>query len=240
MWSVSQKGINPGMIDQIVQTSQLAMLVGGGPVALRDLRALCARAGAVVGVDGGANRLAAAGIVPDAVLGDLDSLDESTRAALPSGRLHRIAEQDTTDFEKALMRVSAPVILGLGFLGARRDHELANYNALLRFAHRRCVLVGRDEVVMLAPPALRLDCAAGTRVSLVPLVPVTGQSRGLEWPIDGIAFAPGGRMGTSNRATGAVDLRMDGPGMLLILPRSELGRLQRALLAQPGEWPVRA
>ncbi len=62
----------------------------------------------------------------------------------------------------------------------------------------------------------------GTRVSLYPMGPARGSSQGLEWPIDGIDFAPGQRVGTSNRATGLVSLRVQGP-MLLMLPRDCLG-----------------
>ena len=41
---------------------------------------------------------------------------------LAPGVLRPITEQDSTDFEKCLRRISAPEILGFGFLGARVDH----------------------------------------------------------------------------------------------------------------------
>jgi len=60
--------------------------------------------------------------------------------------------------------------------------------------------------------------------------PVTGRSAGLRWPIEGLHFAPAGRVGTSNEASASqVDLDFDGPGMLLILPRSELAALVKGL-----------
>ena len=82
--------------------------------------------------------------------------------------------------------------------------------------------------VTLDPPRLTLPLMPGTRVSLYPMGPARGTSQGLEWPIDGILFAPGGRVGTSNRATGLVSLRMEGP-MLVMLPRSCLGTVLTAL-----------
>ena len=57
---------------------------------------------------------------------------------------------------------------------------------------------------------------------------VTGRSSGLEWPIRGLNFAPAGRIGTSNRATGPVSLDFDGDGMLAILPKTRLDRLLAA------------
>ena len=75
----------------------------------------------------------------------------------------------------------------------------------------------------------------------MPLTPVTGRSQGLEWPIDGLDFAPGGRTGTSNRALGPVTLEIDGPDMLLILPRRLMAPLAAQLLRpEHAPWPARA
>ena len=71
---------------------------------------------------------------------------------------------------------------------------------------------------------------------------VTGTSVGLEWPIDGLALAPGQRVGTSNSATGAIALTMAGPGMLCILPRRMLKDVTQLLASLPDhvKWPARA
>ena len=53
-------------------------------------------------------------------------------------------------------------------------------------------------------------------------------------PIDGLQFETGGQSGTSNRASAAkVQLRFDGPGMLVILPRA---RLDAAISALVPQW----
>ncbi|MCM2561416.1 thiamine diphosphokinase [Lutimaribacter sp. EGI FJ00015] len=226
------------MTVKIVRTDTPLLLVGGGEADSATVRCLHALAPEVVAVDSGAATALAAGVMPRAVVGDMDSLDPETRAQIDPARIHTISEQVSTDFDKALRSVVTPLVLGAGFMGARRDHELANYNALVRHAHRPCILVGGDEIVMLAPPDLHLDLAAGTRVSLFPMRPVRGHSHGLRWPIDGIDFAPHGRVGTSNMATGPVRLTFDEPGMLLILPRSALDLTVRVVLALPGWWPA--
>ena len=58
---------------------------------------------------------------------------------------------------------------------------------------------------------------------------MTGRSQGLRWPIDGLDFAPSGRIGTSNEVTGPVVLVFDGPGMLVITPREALEQVSAAL-----------
>lgn len=208
-------------------------LVGGGPLTGRDLALALRRAPGIVAVDGGADRLVAKGLNPLAAIGDFDSISPAAKAGLDPATLHPIAEQETTDFDKALRSVAAPFVLGVGFQGARLDHGLAVLNTLVRRPDRTCLLVGPADVVFHAPPRLSLRLAPGDRLSLFPLAPVTGSSRGLHWPIDGLAFAPGGRIGTSNRASAAqVELDMSGPGMLVILPRARLDAAISALV--PG------
>ncbi|MFD1508327.1 thiamine diphosphokinase [Lacimonas salitolerans] len=226
------------MTAKIVQSNAPVMLLGGGEADLAMLQDLRRHAPQVVAADGGAALALAAGMMPLAVIGDMDSLGADDLARIDPALVHKVTEQDSTDFEKALSRIDAPLVLGLGFLGARRDHELANYNTLVRHAHRACILAGGDEIVLQAPPDLRLDLDPGARVSLFPLRAVTGRSTGLRWPIDGIGFAPDGRIGTSNAATGPVHLQFDAPGMLLILPRSAMPQVVQAVLARRGWWPA--
>ena len=213
----------------VLRTDRAVTLVGAGPVDPAVLRRCLALTGAAVAADGGAGALLAAGRAPDAVVGDLDSLPPEDRSRVPSGRIHRVAEQDSTDFEKALARIEAPLVLAVGFLGGRADHGLAALSVLARGVGPPCVVVSPTDAVVHAPASLDLDVAAGTRVSLFPMAPVTGRSEGLRWPIEGLAFAPMGRVGTSNEALGPVRLRMDGPGMLVIVPHEALEALLAGL-----------
>src|SRR6056297_2856129 len=176
----------------------------------------------VVAADSGADTALGYGITPEAVIGDFDSITKATRKILPETSLHRIAEQNSTDFDKCLRNINAPLVIGVGFTGDRQDHQLSCMNTLVRYPERPCVLLGRDELVFLCPPALRLDLAKGTRVSLFPLGAVEGVSDGLRWPIGGLNFAPDGLIGTSNEARGPVDIAVTSPKMLVILPSSTL------------------
>lgn len=205
-------------------------LVGGGEVTAQDLSQALALAPVVAAADSGADRALAAGLMPEAVIGDLDSLSPQTRAAIPSDRLHRIAEQETTDFEKALLRIAAPFVLGVGFAGTRIDHLLAALNTLVRLRRPPCLLLAGEDLAFAAPPALSLGLPPGTRLSLCPLGPVTGTSRGLGWPIDGLTLDPAGFIGTSNQTTGPVELALDG-SCIVILPREQAPAAIRAIRA---------
>nr|WP_254704037.1 thiamine diphosphokinase [Roseovarius sp. THAF9] len=194
----------------------------------------------VVAADGGADAVRHAGLVPSAVIGDFDSLSDETRATLSPDQLHHIPEQDSTDFEKCLSNVDAPLALGVGFTGRRIDHHLANLNTLVRYPQRRCLLLDGTDIVFLAPPSIALDLAPGTPVSLFPLGVVEGMSEGLEWPISGLTFTPDGRVGTSNRATGPISLHLTAPKMLLILPASAFEEAANVLIQNAATWPIAA
>ncbi len=213
----------------IVQSLEPITLVGGGDAGPGDLDLALNRAPTLVAADGGADTALAAGHVPVAVIGDIDSLSEAAQAAIPPNRLFPVREQNSTDFDKALRNIQTPLVLGVGFLGARLDHQLAALNTLVRHGNRRCILIGPVEVIFHLPPSLELALSAGDIVSLFPMAPVAGCSQGLEWPIDGLSLAPDGKIATSNRALGTVRLEMSAPGLLMIAPRRALDVVIQAL-----------
>ena len=209
-------------------------LVGGGGVAAADITESLRLAPRLVAADGGADAALAAGRIPEAVIGDMDSLTDGARHAIPASRRHEVTEQETTDFDKCLRLIEAPLILALGFLGGRLDHGMAALSGLMRARGRRCLLIGHEDVAFHCPPSLTLNLPAGSRVSLYPLAPVRVSASGLAWPLDALDLAPGGRLGTSNAASGgAVSITPAAPGLLVILPR-EAREAALAALRPPG------
>lgn len=227
------------MNDVIVDSVSPLTLVGGGQATVQDLHEALTLAPICVAADGGAQLALRAGVDLAAVIGDFDSVSDAARRQIPAERQYRVDEQMNTDFEKALLRLRAPVVLGLGFLGGRVDHQLAAFHALMRFAHQPVVLLGQEEIVFLTPPDLALPTRAGDLVSLFPMGEAGGMSEGLEWPIAGLAFRQGRKIGTSNKATGPVRITMQSPNMLTILPRRLVGAAVSALGSSTGvRWPV--
>jgi thiamine pyrophosphokinase len=226
-------GGDVGTMDRILYRFHSAItLTGGGPFDLSLFNRAVALAPTVIAADGGADKVAAFGYPVTAVIGDFDSIDIE-RNWLNSGvGLHRIAEQETTDFEKCLYSVEAPLFLGLGFLSGLTDHALAALSALLAYENKRILLVGEQDVTFLWAEGIDLILAKGTRISLFPLVEVTGtRSEGLAWNVAGLRMKPGGRIGTSNQATGG-KLRpgFDRSGVLVTLPLTCLEAVAAALV----------
>jgi len=178
-------------------------IVGGGTVDLALLRDLHERGVALVGADSGGDAIGAAGLVPAAIVGDLDSL--SSRADWEQRtRVIHLPDQVTTDFQKALRSTQAPVTLALGMTGKRLDHTLAALSAVLQYApERRLMLVDEVDVALAVVGPIGFAATAGERVSIHPLLPIRfTRSAGLFYPMDGLLLEPGGLIGTSNAALG--------------------------------------
>ena len=205
----------------LVHSTAGVTLAGGGGFSLKLLEMARAMAPRLVAADGGADRLLRLGAEPEAVIGDFDSITAQARQRL-QGRLYPIAEQSTTDFDKALRSIAAPFVIGIGFSGARLDHGLAVLNGLVAHPGQRCFILGARDVVFLAPLELSLRLPVGSRLSLFPMGAVTGTSTGLRWPLQGIGFAPDGMISTSNQVSGPVHLTFSAARMLVILPRTAM------------------
>lgn len=220
----------------VVVFDDLLVIVGGGTVDLDLLRDLYASGARLVGADGGADQIVAAGLRPELIVGDFDSLKDPN-GWLGKTRLMQIAEQETTDFEKALYSTRAPVTVALGMTGRRFDHTLAALDAVTRYAARRkIILVDEEDVAVALTEAFAFEVASGERVSIHPLASITfWRSDGLKYPLDAVKLAPGVRTGTSNEALTGPFRIVPEEGVhapyLLILRREHLMGLVRQLRA---------
>lgn len=228
------------MIDKIVSSFEPIALMGGMGAARGTIEAVSRYTSGWVAADGGARHVVEAGIMPRAVIGDLDSVAGTILSQLDPHTVHRIEEQDSTDFEKCLLRIEAPLVLACGMLGGRLDHQLVALHALMRFSAQRCVLVGETEIVFLCPPRIRLPFEPQTPVSLFPLGHVVADTVGLQWSFEQLALEPGGRVGTSNIALGCTELSVSAPALLCIVPRDCLDVVVTQLAEEQGGWSARS
>ena len=210
----------------------ILVIVGGGAVDVPLLQRLSAEGARLVGADSGGDAIMEAGLVPDAIIGDLDSISD------PEGwpeatRVFHIAEQITTDFEKCLYSTRAPVTVALGMTGRRFDHTLSAISAATRFAReRRIILSDENDVALAMSGDFSFRIPVGERVSIYPLTPIDFvRSEGLRYPLDGLHLEQGGLIGTSNEAlTETIKIEpADDTPWLLIVEKSHLPALLSAL-----------
>lgn len=161
-----------------------------------------------------------AGLLPDKVVGDFDSLGCDWRD-LGCEAIHR-PEQTATDFEKALSLVpeSTETLLILGGTGGRLDHCLTNLLIAARLPEKLQVwFVDAHRVLarVTADTPFQSRTEPGTTVSLIPLLRADGVSTaGLRWNLANSGMSPQAQLGQSNVAEAdAIAVRI-ASGMLLV------------------------
>lgn len=215
------------MNNPIVSSAKAITLIGGAQVA-QDLLTEALKYGAdVVCADGGTDTALWAGLDPVAVIGDLDSVTDAARDAY-GAVLHQIAEQDSTDFDKCLRNITAPLIIGVGFLGQRLDHALAALHVLQKY-DQPVVLLSEDDVVVMVQGHLRLHVPVGMRVSLLPVTDCTVSTRGLRWELAEAGMSMRDFIGSSNEAAAPVIEIKATRGLAVLMPPLALASVVAAV-----------
>jgi thiamine pyrophosphokinase len=200
------------------------LLFANGDSPSRELLAAIGAVDLVVAADGGARHALAAGLTPDAVVGDLDSVDDVMRAAIPADRFHQVARLDITDLEKAvgfaLDRGATDIeIVGAG--GGRSDHALANLSVLRTFRGRAAIRI-HDELfeISLVDGTASVAGQPGTVVSLVAIGECRGVSTsGMRWELTGFPLPFGARGIHNEVARSPASVSVDSGDLLLFKGR---------------------
>ncbi|MEE2774359.1 MAG: thiamine diphosphokinase [Pseudomonadota bacterium] len=206
-----------------------AIFLGGAGFTQKDLDYCLNFSSTIVSADRGLDYLSKRNKPPSYLIGDLDSVQNKSYWEGLGTKVVKIAEQETTDFEKCLYSFDTPLFLCLGFVGRRVDHFLANCASLVKFYEKKIVLIGSHDIIFHVPKTMTISLEVGTRFSLFPLESVEAYfSQGLKWPIDGLKFQPSVRVGTSNETVNPdITLELSTNGMLLILPKKNLRSVLR-------------
>jgi thiamine pyrophosphokinase len=183
----------------------------------------------VIGADGGAAQALAWGLVPDIVVGDMDSLPATAKSILEAHGCRFLVHpraKDETDLELALAHATgqgAQEIVILGAVGGRLDHTLANILLLAAPPWQRVsirIVDGAQEaMVVRAGESLALRGEPGDMVSLLPLCgDVQGiTTAGLAWPLRDDRLRLGYTRGISNEMTASGASVHVTEGLLLVV-----------------------
>lgn len=120
-----------------------ALFVSGSPVGVSAplLKELAAQVDFILAVDGGAEQLVAADLVPDLLIGDFDSISQDTLARLKAEGVPMQSYnpyKNATDVElgvETLSTLGYKRLIATNVLGGRTDHALGSLGALAKAAH---------------------------------------------------------------------------------------------------------
>ena len=208
------------------------IITGGTIEDLQWLSGVIKERDRVICVDGGARYAAALGLIPDIIIGDMDSLahQELDRlTGLGAAVREYPPDKDDTDTTLAVAEAlsgSPEEIIIVGALGTRFDHSLANVHLLrvaLDWGIQARIINEYNEISLVSPhlPAV-VNGRPGDLFSLLPLTEeVTGINvKGARWPLENATFRIGNPYGVSNRlAAGKVDISLES-GLLLLIRTS--------------------
>jgi thiamine pyrophosphokinase len=173
------------------------------------IRSFLADCDMIVCADGGAEHVLACNLMPDAVIGDLDSISSSLLEKLEKCNCKIVRyprEKDFTDTQLAVnyaLANGADEIILLGCIGERLDHSMANIFLLvklLRAGIRHVNIVNEKNSIYITDGIISLKGSIGDTVSLIPIGgSIKGiYTRGLKYPLKGETIELGNSLGISN------------------------------------------
>ena len=182
------------------------IIANGTSPARRIVNRLASSADLVVCADGGADHARVAGIKPDIILGDLDSLSRSSRKFFHSVPMMFVDDQDSTDLEKALefsLERGAGEIDIAGATGDRLDHTTGTLGCFKKFGKRAHLrLFDTVGCTVQIKNRIRFASKPGEKVSLIPLEKCSGVTTlNLRYPLKKEMLELGVREGVSNEST---------------------------------------
>ena len=189
------------------------VIAHGEPPSAGLFQRLLAESDLVVAADGGALLALEHGVVPDAVVGDLDTMADHPGTPIPAERFHRAAELDTTDLQKAIafaIERGATEVDVVAAGGGRADHALANLSVLTIFRGVPVRLHDDQFVISLVDGEAALKGEPGTLISLVAIGACRGvTTTGMRWDLTNftLEFSPRGIHNELERRHATVSVR---------------------------------
>lgn len=157
----------------------------------------------VIAADGGADNCLKLGIIPDYVIGDLDSISSKAQKKFRNIITHD-PSQDATDLEKALAlakKLKCTKITITGAIGSRIDHTIANIISSMR-ANVPSEIVDETNNICIVGKKIEFSGKKGDIISVIPISKVKGLTYiGLKWNLKN-KNVDTGWIGVSNKMIG--------------------------------------
>jgi len=160
--------------------------------------------------DGGADSALKLGFIPDAIIGDFDSIKKKTLSFYkPYSEIIRLKRQNDTDIEKCLKycikkRITDVILTGV--TGDRLDHTFCNLGIVLKFYDKIKIKIIHEKSVLSAHSGkIELNTVRDEIISLYGFDAKTKIiSSGLKYQLKNVPLPFGAKESTSNNAKGSL------------------------------------
>lgn len=154
----------------------------------------------IIAADGAYDKLHSLGIVPIAIVGDMDSITKVHNTT--QTHFEYVASQESNDFEKCLYYIKNKGyedILILGLEGGLLEHTINNTSIVLKYnADFRLTIYHENRYCFLLRESVTLKLEKDEKLSLIPYPKVRLRTKGLKWELDYEYLELGVREGASN------------------------------------------
>ncbi len=194
----------------------------------------------VIAADGSAWQLLERGIVPQFIIGDLDSFRRipHPEEAFPTSQILHRPDQNFTDFEKALREgvehgVTEFVIVGMN--GGELEHTLNNWSVFLRHSqHLSLEIYDAGRLGRAVWTQFSFESTPGELISLIPQPRAVLTTRGLVWELNAEVLELGKREGARNQSRAELVELSVHEGSVLVFYDAFLPRRNGAGDVRPG------
>ena len=177
----------------------------------------------IICADGGANSAKKLGVIPDFIIGDLDSISSGALKYFKNkSAIIKIKRQNDTDVEKCLKfaiknRFNEAVLLGV--TGDRLDHTLCNLGIVIKFFDKIKIHISAENSFLSAyNKSLKIKSRVGETISLYAFNKKTFiSSIGLKYPLKNSNLIFGEKESTSNVSlSDSIQLKING-GIVFVI-----------------------
>lgn len=168
--------------------------------------------------------------LPDAIIGDMDSLSPAAQKEYGS-LIVRVDDQDTNDQTKAFRHVignfrDVTDIFFLAATGKREDHTIGNMSLLMEYAGYpevtdrgiRLQMISDFSTILPVTDSISMECGQGRAISIFsPDSSLRICSEGLRWPTDNVVFDNWWKATLNRASEDTVKLTFSHPSIALIV-----------------------
>lgn len=193
------------MKDKIIFTNNRfdAVLCLNGEISHFDY--IAENKGKIYCADGAANTLISKYIIPDYIIGDLDSVNvNEIKTKSNDIKIIEKPSQEKNDFEKVLdflISEDKKNILIFGFQGGELEHTLNNWSVLKKIAKQlNIIILHNDRYALPIHKSIEIELKANEIISIIPQATCNIKTKGLKWELNNETLEIGTREGARNIA----------------------------------------
>ena len=180
-----------------MQTIKNLLIIANGQKEDKTFIKTCAKAADfILALDGGADTALKAAVMPNLVLGDLDSISPNAKNKIGKEKLLKVSRQDNTDLEKGLDFARYFKVQNITIIcaqGGRLDFTLSNFSSVFNYIDKANIVFKTSacDIYPLKKSA-KFACKKGAKISLIPMGNTTGLTlKNLKYPLKNATFKIG-------------------------------------------------